>query len=149
MNSINRNRIFLLAISAVVWLAAPWPGLGQTHDRMVIDTGDFHQTLTGWGASLAYYEGWLNAHPTKGEVYEAIFGELSLDILRVRNAHEYDSAMIGRVKEYVVAAENSLGYPIELMVTSWGPPGRLKSTGDRKNGGTLRYTTGPEGVKIE
>ena len=37
------------------------------------------------------------------------------------------------------AAEASLGHPIKLFATSWGPPGYLKNTGDRKNGGTLRY----------
>ncbi len=59
--------------------------------------------MTGFGAALAYYESWLNAHPRKSEVYELIFGELSLDILRVRNAYGYDPEMVGRVKEGAVS----------------------------------------------
>ena len=58
------------------------------------------QTFTGFGASLAYYENWLTAHPNKNEIYETVFGELSLDILRVRNSHGYDAGMMNRVQEF-------------------------------------------------
>jgi glucuronoarabinoxylan endo-1,4-beta-xylanase len=112
----------------------------QTSGTLVLQTDQTRQTVVGFGASLAYYEGWLNAHPNKAEIYEAIFGELSLDILRVRNAYDYDPDMVGRVKEYMEAAQQSLGHPIALLSTSWGPPGYLKNTGDRSNGGSLRYT---------
>lgn len=112
---------------------------GQAQYNLEIYPEQQEQTVLGFGASLAYYEGWLNAHPRKAGVYEAIFGELSLDILRVRNAYDYDPAMIGRVKEYMNAAEASLGHPIKLYSTSWGPSAYLKSNNDRKNGGTLRY----------
>jgi glucuronoarabinoxylan endo-1,4-beta-xylanase len=98
------------------------------------------QTFEGFGASLAYYEGWLNAHPNKREIYDIIFGELSLDFLRVRNAHGYDADMIGRVKEYITQSERVRGNPIPFLTTSWGPPAYLKSNNDRSNGGTLRYT---------
>ncbi|MCK4991888.1 MAG: hypothetical protein KAS29_15420, partial [Bacteroidales bacterium] len=54
-----------------------------------------------------------------------------------------------RVQEYVTASETALGYPISVLTTSWGPPGYLKNTGDRKNGGTLRYTTGAGGVEFD
>ncbi|MCK4748701.1 MAG: hypothetical protein KAT15_16725, partial [Bacteroidales bacterium] len=119
------------------------------YENVVINTGETHQTVVGFGASLAYYEGWLNAHPKKSEIYQAIFGELSLDILRVRNAYDYDPEMVSRVSEYMQAAELSLGHPIALLSTSWGPPGYLKNTGDRKNGGTLRFTSGADGVEFD
>lgn len=121
----------------------------QTTANLVIQTDQTEQTVVGFGASLAYYEGWLNAHPNRAEIYEAIFGELSLDILRVRNAYDYDPTMVGRVKEYMDAAEASLGHPISLFSTSWGPPGYLKNTGDRKNGGTLRYSTESGSVEFD
>lgn len=123
--------------------------LAQTETNISLDPTTTRQSVTGFGAALAYYEGWLNAHPNKSEIYEIIFGELSLDILRVRNAYDYDPDMVGRVKEYMNAAETSLGFPIQLLSTSWGPPGSLKNTGDRKNGGSLRYTAGPEGVEFD
>lgn len=131
--------IILLFITALFGMSSVMAQETQS-GQLTIYTQETMQTVVGFGASLAYYESWLNAHPKKGEIYEAIFGELSLDILRVRNAYDYDPDMVGRVKEYMAAAENSLGHPIELLSTSWGPPGYLKNTGDRKNGGSLRYT---------
>jgi glucuronoarabinoxylan endo-1,4-beta-xylanase len=121
----------------------------QAETKLIIDPTETRQIVTGFGAALAYYENWLNAHPRKSEVYELIFGELSLDVLRVRNAYGYDPDMVGRVKEYMNAAEASLGHPIQLLATSWAPVDSLKNTGDRKNGGTLRYTTESGGVVFD
>jgi glucuronoarabinoxylan endo-1,4-beta-xylanase len=98
------------------------------------------QTMTGFGASLAYYENWLTSHPNRGEIYNVIFRELSLDILRVRNAHGYDAGMVSRVKQFATAAHQSLGHPIDILVTSWGPPANLKSNNATNNGGTLKYS---------
>ncbi len=114
---------------------------GQSRiDEVKVNTGITYQTITGFGASLAYYEGWLTAHPNKSQIYNAIFKELSLDILRVRNAYGYDNNMVGRVKEFNTAAQTALGKPIPILVSSWGPPASLKSNKDKSNGGTLRYT---------
>ncbi len=112
----------------------------QTIQTIQINVEEEHQTITGFGASLAYYEGWLTAHPNRAEIYNVIFKELSLDILRVRNAYGYDANMIGHVKQFATAAKNSLGHPIDILVSSWGPPASLKSNNDKNNGGTLRYT---------
>jgi glucuronoarabinoxylan endo-1,4-beta-xylanase len=116
---------------------------------MVIRVDSARQTVAGFGASLAFYEGWLNAHPKRAEVYEAVFGELSLDILRVRTAYDYDPGMVDRVQEYVEASELVRGTPVPVLATSWGPPGYLKNTGDRSNGGTLRYTVDQGEVKFD
>ncbi len=104
-----------------------------------INTDEQYQTITGFGASLAYYENWLTAHPYRTEIYNVIFRELSLDILRVRNAYGYDEGMIDRVKQFYTAAQNSLGHPIDILTTSWSPPGYVKSNNDKNNGGTIRY----------
>ncbi len=121
----------------------------ETFKTIQVNVGEEHQTITGFGASLAFYENWLTAHPNRTEIYDVIFSELSLDILRVRNAYEYDPTMIGRVKEFVNAAGKSLGHPIDVMVTSWGPPARLKSNNDKNNGGTLKYTVASGKVNFD
>ena len=142
------NKIFLILF--IIASAGEGPAVAQEQElqQLTIQPQETNQTVVGFGASLAYYESWLNAHPNKQEIYKAIFGELSLDSLRVRNAYEYDPDMMGRVKEYMAAAENSLGHPIKLLSTSWSPPGYLKNTGDRKNGGSLRYTLDGGNVKF-
>ncbi len=121
----------------------------QSVQTVVVNLDEEHQTVTGFGASLAFYEGWLPAHPNRAEIYDVIFKELSLDILRVRNAYGYDNNMIGYVKQFASAAQNSLGHPIDIMVTSWGPPGNLKSNNDKSNGGTLRYTVNNGKVEFD
>lgn len=120
-----------------------------SQSTVVVDINTKQQTIEGFGAALAYYENWLTAHPNKNEIYEVIFNELSLDILRVRNAYDYDPDMINRVKEFYNAAKNSLGHPIKLLSTSWGPPAYLKSNNDRNNGGTLKYAVNGGTVKFD
>jgi glucuronoarabinoxylan endo-1,4-beta-xylanase len=143
---------FTASLATLLILFAAAPSLlaqGETPEKLTIQAGETNQTVVGFGAALAYYEFWLYSHPNKSVIYEAIFGELSLDILRVRNAYDYDPTMVGLVKEFMTAAESSLGHPIALLSTSWGPPGYLKNTGDRKNGGTLRYTMDGGSVKFD
>jgi glucuronoarabinoxylan endo-1,4-beta-xylanase len=95
-----------------------------------------HQTLTGFGASIGYYENWLTAHPNKKAIYNLIFGALKLDILRLRNIYGYDNNTIDHPKEIVQQAQKSLGHPIEVMLTAWSPPAEWKKDGIT-NGGTL------------
>jgi len=121
----------------------------ETVQSVQVNVDEEHQTITGFGASLAYYENWLTAHPNRSQIYDVIFKELSLDILRVRNTFSYDETMIDRVKQFATAAENSLGHPIDILVTSWGPPGYLKSNKDKSNGGTLRFTVNSEKVEFD
>lgn len=118
-------------------------------NTIIINPSNEYQTIVGFGAALAFYDKWLIAHPNKPEIYDAIFNELSLDILRVRNAHEYDTTMINRVVEFCDEAEASLGHKIKLLSTSWGPPARLKSNNDPKNGGTLIYSINNNKVEFD
>lgn len=147
---INQIHTTLLLIAVLLTLTPDslW-AQGDEYEMLNIHPDETFQTVVGFGASLAYYESWLTAHPKKSEIYQAIFRELSLDILRVRNAYDYDSSMVNRVREFAEAAELALGHPIALLSTSWGPPGYLKSNNDRKNGGTLRYTSGGNGVEFD
>ncbi|MBW6536900.1 MAG: T9SS type A sorting domain-containing protein [Mariniphaga sp.] len=136
-NTLTKIIFLFLAVVASLQNVVAQTGTTQT---IQINVEEEHQTITGFGASLAYYENWLTAHPNRAEIYDVIFKELSLDILRVRNAYGYDNNMIGHVKQFASAAENSLGHPIDILVTSWGPPASLKSNNDKSNGGTLKYS---------
>jgi len=115
--------------------------------ELIINPDKQFQTVEGFGASLAFYEGWLTAHPNKKEIYDAIFNELSLDILRVRTTYDYDAGMIARVSEFVQESTAITGKPVNILSTSWGPPSYLKSNHDRTHGGTLNYTI--SGTKVE
>ena len=98
------------------------------------------QEMKGFGAAGAYYLNWLCAHPKKSQIFQAIFGDLGLDILRVRNTYGLGTDFnteITSLKEVLGAAQTSLGHPLRLMNSSWSPPAALKSNGTTINGGTL------------
>ncbi len=92
-----------------------------------VNIGTVYQELEGFGASGAWYEGWLTAHPKKNEIYDVIFGQLGLDIYRLRNTYDISSSNIIDSAKIIRAAEASLGHPIKIMISSWSPPPYLKS----------------------
>ncbi|WP_340111895.1 T9SS type A sorting domain-containing protein [Maribellus mangrovi] len=146
----QRNRYKSILLNLFVLLATVYQSKAQSNSQLIqLNTDEEYQQITGFGASLSFYENWLTAHPNKAEIYDVIFKELSLDILRVRNAYDYDAGMVDRVKEFVDAANVSLGHPIQLLVTSWGPPAYLKSNNDRSNGGTLKYTGSGSSISFD
>ncbi len=142
------NKFILFLWFPVILTGWPEILIAQTGTYATVNLipGESYQTVSGFGASLAFYENWLTAHPKKAEIYDVIFRELSLDILRVRNTFDYENTMIGRVKEFYEAARKSLGKPINIMVSSWGPPAYLKSNNSVSNGGTISYSV--SGVKV-
>ncbi|MHC4808221.1 MAG: carbohydrate binding domain-containing protein, partial [Planctomycetota bacterium] len=99
-----------------------------------VDVGTVYQELEGFGASGAFYSNWLTAHPQKNEIYDILFGQLSLDIYRIRNTYGINTDYITRLAEIVAAAESSLGHPIKVMISSWSPPAYLKSNSSTSRG---------------
>ena len=110
-----------------------------------MNIGTVYQELEGFGASGPWHEGWLTGHPKKNELYNILFGQLGLDIYRLRNNyHIYDdwSSGINTNAEIIRAAEASLRHPIKIMISSWSPPGYLKSNGDVAGGTLARHSDG-------
>ena len=108
----------------------------------VINISQKHQKMEGFGAALAFYQNWLAHHPNKSDVYNLIFDGLGLDILRVANWYGHSDTFQPYSEEFVQEAENSLGYPVKILMSCWSPPAYLKSNNDTKNGGTLKKDAG-------
>jgi glucuronoarabinoxylan endo-1,4-beta-xylanase len=103
------------------------------------------QTLVGFGASQVYYVDWITLNPSKGEIYDVIFRDLGLDVLRVGNwyqARDMQDPQIQNTIELVQRAQQSLERFPEILMTSWSPPAELKSNGELANGGTLVQRNG-------
>jgi glucuronoarabinoxylan endo-1,4-beta-xylanase len=115
------------------------PSSAQLNASAEADTSTRYQILEGFGAAGAWYEQTvLNYSSTiRTNLYNTMFGDLGLDIYRVRNTYGIDNGYITRSATIIQAAETSLGYPIRVMNSSWGPPAYLKSNNDFENGGTL------------
>ncbi len=110
----------------------PGPADGQ------IDVTTRYQEIEGFGASGAWYEGWLTAHPNKSQLYDILFGQLGLDIYRLRNTYDQDDSndYMSRSAEIITEGQLSLGRPLKIMISCWSPPEYLKSDGNMA-GGTL------------
>jgi len=110
-----------------------------------VNAGIVYQELEGFGASGAWYKGWLTSHPKKHELYDILFGQLGLDIYRLRNIYQVDQEWTDRMgdsAEIIRVAESSLGHPIQIMISSWSPPAYLKSNGKVAGGTLARHPDG-------
>jgi glucuronoarabinoxylan endo-1,4-beta-xylanase len=90
-----------------------------------------HQTIEGFGASIAFYIDRAVGNPPAG-LYPIIFPELGLDILRFRNRYQRTEAGDGDTAQEVEIlrrATEALGRPPKLMLSSWSPPAPLKANG--------------------
>lgn len=108
----------------------------------IVDVNTVYQQLEGFGASGAWYENWLTAHPLKNEIYDCLFGQLGLDIYRIRNTYDISSSNITESAKIVQAAEVSLGHPIKVMISSWSPPAYLKSNANMAGGTLVKDASG-------
>ncbi|MBN1763636.1 MAG: carbohydrate binding domain-containing protein [Sedimentisphaerales bacterium] len=102
--------------------------------QVSVNTG--YQIIEGFGAAGAWYDSYLTAHPQKNEIYDFLFGQLGLDIYRLRNTYDKPSedGYMDRASEIVTAAEESLGRPLKIMISSWSPPAELKSNNQVEEG---------------
>jgi glucuronoarabinoxylan endo-1,4-beta-xylanase len=128
--------VLILAVLAAV--AAPPVRAATT----TIDTTLRHQTIEGFGGAIAFYNGWVTAHPYKQEIYTNAFGGLNLSMLRLGNWFRYTNSPDYAGFEIVSNANRILGHPVPILMSSWAPPAFLKSNGQVGNGGTLLFTNG-------
>lgn len=87
--------------------------------------GRTHQTLVGFGASLAYTEADITDHPERDQLLDAVFKDAGLDVLRLRNRY-VDTTDVASSGELIAAATARLGRAPGIFLTSWTPPASLK-----------------------
>lgn len=105
-----------------------------------VSIGTRHQTIEGFGAAGAWYEGTLvSLGQSNPGIYDILFRDLGLDIYRLRNAYDQDGGAdyMSRSAQIIAAGEASLGRPLKVLISCWSPPAYLKSNGETANGGTL------------
>ncbi len=116
--------------------------------RVSVDLAARHQVLEGFGASVGWYHELIvgNTDPT---LYDVLFPELGLDILRLRNRFERqgpEDPDLRHEVEIVERASEALGRRPKILMSSWSPPASLKASGKEKCAGeeacTLKKTDG-------
>jgi glucuronoarabinoxylan endo-1,4-beta-xylanase len=97
---------------------------------VTVNAAERHQTLVGFGASVAWYQNKLVPTPPDG-AYQMLFPDLGIDILRLRNRHgrvvKRDDSNIAEDVEIYRRATAALGHPPKVLLSSWSPPATLKA----------------------
>jgi glucuronoarabinoxylan endo-1,4-beta-xylanase len=109
---------------------------GSTDERagsaaVTLVAAERHQTLEGFGASIAFYIDRAVGNPPPG-LYQILFPELGLDILRFRNRYQRSESGDGDLAQEVEIlhrATDALGARPKVMLSSWSPPAALKANG--------------------
>ncbi len=121
---------------------------GPTVTDVTIDADSQHQTLIGFGASLAYAEDRIAAHPDNEALYDLLFGDAGLDILRIRNRYDDGEDPLTSTSEIISAVGKRLGHAPTLFMSSPTPPVALKANASRTCAGdpeTCTLVTLPSG----
>jgi glucuronoarabinoxylan endo-1,4-beta-xylanase len=106
-----------------------------------IDADTRHQKIEGLGASTAFYTPDLVNHQKKNELYNLLFRDLNLDILRINNYYDINPQNFNETVEIIKSGQAALGRDLKIMISSWSPPVYLKSNA-KIIGGTLKKENG-------
>lgn len=114
-------------LSCVAGACTPTPISTVT---VTIDPLTRHQTLVGFGASLAYTDDELAAHPEKEALYDVMFGDSGLDVVRMRNRYDGSGDEdLNSTVEILEAATERMGETPTTFITTGSPPAELKANG--------------------
>ncbi len=106
-----------------------------------IDVDTRHQKIEGFGASAAFYTPDLVNHRKKSVLYNLLFKDLGLDILRIHNYYDINPQNLNETVEIIKSGRAVLGRDMKIMISSWSPPVFLKSN-ENMIGGTLKKNNG-------
>jgi len=109
--------------------------------KATIDLNKRYQKIEGFGGSGAYYTYNLVNHKKKNEIYNLLFKDLDIDILRLRNNYEIDTESFKESIEIVKEGKSILGDKLKILINAWGPPAYLKNN-NSTIGGTLKKVNG-------
>jgi glucuronoarabinoxylan endo-1,4-beta-xylanase len=109
---------------------------------VTIDLDEKFQTLVGFGSSLAYGENEIAAHSQADALYDALFLESGIDVIRLGNRFEPDLEEELEITGQIIAGaeERMVNAPI-LLMTAGSPPGELKANGSRRCSGDAATCT--------
>lgn len=105
---------------------------GPATASVTLDPDTRHEELIGFGASLAFADEQIVAHPQKAALFDQLFGETGIDVLRLRNRfQDGDEQAVMPAAEIVSAAEERIGRRPVLFLVSGTPPAALKANNSR------------------
>lgn len=115
---------------------------------VTVDSATQYQVLTGFGAAVPYAEPQITTHARRPALNDAIFIDLGLDVLRLRDRYGHADNDLSTTRDLVDAAIARLGREPALFMTSWSPPPSMKANGTEQcsgNLGTCTMVASPDG----
>lgn len=102
-----------------------------------------NQTIDGFGAAYTWYAERATNHHFKEEIYDLLFQDAGLTILRFKNEYQYSSfnnSVATNLAFYEAAKKRAeaRGEKVQVLYSSWSPSGNLKSNGIKDGNGTLK-----------
>jgi glucuronoarabinoxylan endo-1,4-beta-xylanase len=148
------------SVSSMQEVLAEPPGQGQpfleslepgptTAGHVAVDSSQRFQTLEGFGAAVAWFQDRISGAVPDG-LYDFLFPELGLDIIRFRNRFERTDQTDEKLEQEVTIFERgtrALGRRPKLLLSGWSPPARLKASGAEKCHGNADCTLKKQGGK--
>jgi glucuronoarabinoxylan endo-1,4-beta-xylanase len=129
---IRKIVIVVLFLGVILFQAA------YAQKSVVVKTASKKQTIDGFGGSIAYYEGWVVAHPKRALIYDYLFKDLGLSIFRARNMYMNEGAFNqGLMDTRSIILEGKKRGAFDVLMSSWSPPGKYKSNGKPANDETM------------
>jgi O-glycosyl hydrolase len=99
----------------------------------LVDTDLLYQKMEGFGAAGAWYQNRLDGHDSRNDLIGLIFRDLGLDIYRLRNVYDKDGYAAEIAADFGIVKDANLSKgtanSLRILITSWSPPGYLKSNG--------------------
>jgi O-glycosyl hydrolase len=135
--SLRRVAVIFIPVAAICLFFAQ-DGLAATG---AVNFNTAYQELEGFGGAAVYDCPALVAHPKKEEIYNLLFKDLGLEILRIRNTYGYpdNGANLDATAAIIAAARQPQRSPnLKIELVPWSPPANLKSNNNVNNGGTLK-----------
>lgn len=131
---------------------APPPPVEESVNKITIDLSTEHQEMIGFGGALTWYSDRVVTSGKSEEIYQLMFEDLGLDILRLKNWYyplDYpqnkspetmltagDKNMFDATNTFYAKAKE-YNQNVKILLSSWGPPPALKSN-DNTREGTLK-----------
>ena len=121
----------------------------QEYASITIDPSTTYQKMIGFGGGLSWYSDRIEVSSKKGEIYQLMFQDLGLDIIRLKNWYYPSSYPTNKSPENMVSAGDrsmflatnafyakakELDPTIKVIFSSWGPPVALKSNNNLNEG---------------
>jgi len=114
-------------MSCVAGVCSPTP---EPTASVAVDDAQRSQTLVGIGAGLGYGLDEIVQHPRKAALFDSVFSDSGLTLLRLRNRYGHEGEEdLGSTSEIITAAAERLGQTPTIILNSASPPGSLKASG--------------------